>query len=51
MVVLLFNGDIEIIIKGMLVFKFYIDIILDVMKCFGVIVSYDNYEMFYVKGC
>jgi 3-phosphoshikimate 1-carboxyvinyltransferase len=47
----LFNGDTEITIKGILVSKPYIDITLDVMKRFGVTVSHDNYEMFYVKGC
>ncbi|MDI4667988.1 3-phosphoshikimate 1-carboxyvinyltransferase [Pseudoalteromonas shioyasakiensis] len=47
----LFNGDTEITIKGTLVSKPYIDITLDVMKRFGVTVSHDNYEIFYVKGC
>jgi len=47
----LFNGDTEITIKGTLVSKPYIDITLDVMKRFGVTVSHDNYETFYVKGC
>mgnify|MGYP000474638230 FL=1 len=47
----LFNGDTEITIKGTLVSKPYIDITLDVMKRFGVTVSHDNYQIFYVKGC
>ncbi|MAE01501.1 MULTISPECIES: 3-phosphoshikimate 1-carboxyvinyltransferase [Pseudoalteromonas] len=47
----LFNGDTEIRIKGTLVSKPYIDITLDVMQRFGVLVKHDNYEVFYVKGC
>jgi len=47
----LFNGDTEITIKGTLVSKPYIDITLDVMQRFGVTVSHDNYQTFYVKGC
>lgn len=43
MVVLLFFGDVIICIKGELVFKFYIDIMLDIMVKFGVIVENDNY--------
>ncbi len=46
----LFNGDTDITIKGTLVSKPYIDITLDVMQRFGVTVSHDNYETFYVKG-
>lgn len=43
MVVFLFVGDVIICIKGELVLKFYIDIILDIMVKFGVFVENDNY--------
>lgn len=46
----LFNGDTKISIKGTLVSKPYIDITLDVMARFGVLVSHDDYQTFKVKG-
>ncbi|WP_394190739.1 3-phosphoshikimate 1-carboxyvinyltransferase [Pseudoalteromonas atlantica] len=46
----LFNGDTTISIKGTLVSKPYIDITLDVMARFGIQVSHDDYQTFYVKG-
>lgn len=46
----LFSGDTEITIKGTLVSKPYIDITLDVMARFGVIVENNNYTTFKVKG-
>lgn len=46
----LFSGDTEIIIKGELVSKPYIDITLGVMAKFGVSVENRNYLSFIVKG-
>jgi len=42
--------DMHITIAGELVSKPYIDITLDIMKRFGVVVNHDNYEQFYIKG-
>lgn len=42
--------DTKIVIKGELVSKPYIDITLNLMKTFGVIVDNDGYGIFYVKG-
>ncbi|MBE0379044.1 3-phosphoshikimate 1-carboxyvinyltransferase [Pseudoalteromonas prydzensis] len=46
----LFNGDTNITIKGTLVSKPYIDITLDVMARFGIVVTHDDYKTFTVKG-
>jgi 3-phosphoshikimate 1-carboxyvinyltransferase len=46
----LFSGDTEITIKGTLVSKPYIDITLDVMARFGIVVENDNYSVFKVTG-
>ncbi|MBK5144794.1 3-phosphoshikimate 1-carboxyvinyltransferase [Budviciaceae bacterium BWR-B9] len=42
--------DTHITIKGDLVSKPYIEITLHMMRDFGVEVSHDNYQVFYVKG-
>ncbi|QCO70868.1 3-phosphoshikimate 1-carboxyvinyltransferase [Buchnera aphidicola] len=39
-----------IFIKGNLVSKPYIDITLDLIKCFGVNIKHDSYTVFYIKG-
>ncbi|QCI22758.1 3-phosphoshikimate 1-carboxyvinyltransferase [Buchnera aphidicola] len=39
-----------IIIKGNLVSKPYIDITLNLIKCFGVNIKHDSYTVFYIKG-
>lgn len=44
------EGDMEIEIIGELVSKPYIDITLAMMKDFGVTVSHQNYQTFFVKG-
>lgn len=44
------SGDMEIEIVGELVSKPYIDITLAMMKDFGVTVSHNNYQTFFVKG-
>ncbi|WP_373768162.1 3-phosphoshikimate 1-carboxyvinyltransferase [Glaesserella sp.] len=44
------EGDMEIDIIGELVSKPYIDITLAMMKDFGVTVSHQNYQTFFVKG-
>lgn len=44
------GGDMEIEIVGDLVSKPYIDITLAMMKDFGVTVSHNNYQSFFVKG-
>lgn len=46
----LFNGDTTVNIKGTLVSKPYIDITLDVMARFGVVVEHSNYSQFKIKG-
>lgn len=46
----LFSGDVTIRIKGELVSKPYIDITLDTMAKFGVVVENDNYQTFTVSG-
>ena len=46
----LFSGDVTICIKGELVSKPYIDITLDTMAKFGVVVENDNYQTFTVSG-
>lgn len=50
MIAPLAEQDTRIHIKGELVSKPYIDITLQLMKEFGVEVSNDNYQQFYVKG-
>ncbi len=50
MVAPLFDGDTEILIKGDLVSKPYIDMTLHMMSKFGVEVSHDHYRSFKVKG-
>ncbi|CAL4042748.1 3-phosphoshikimate 1-carboxyvinyltransferase [Buchnera aphidicola (Phyllaphis fagi)] len=42
--------DTTIFIKGILVSKPYIDITINIMKSFGINVSNDNYNTFYIKG-
>ncbi|WAI11513.1 MAG: 3-phosphoshikimate 1-carboxyvinyltransferase [Buchnera aphidicola (Macrosiphum albifrons)] len=39
-----------IFIKGNLVSKPYIDITLNLIKCFGVNIKHDSYTVFYIKG-
>jgi 3-phosphoshikimate 1-carboxyvinyltransferase len=46
----LIENDTAITIKGELVSKPYIDITLDIMKDFGVEVTHNNYQTFFVKG-
>lgn len=50
MVAPLLDGDSEIIITGDLVSKPYIDITLALMQRFGVTVTNNQYQSFYVKG-
>lgn len=42
--------DTEIIVKGELVSKPYIDITLNLIKSFGVLIHNDDYRFFYIKG-
>lgn len=44
------SSDLEIVIDGELVSKPYVDITLDTMKKFGVLVENENYQRFLVKG-
>lgn len=46
----LLEGDSDITMTSTLQSKPYVDITLDVMKSFGVEVTHDNYERFYIKG-
>jgi 3-phosphoshikimate 1-carboxyvinyltransferase len=46
----LLNKDFKIVVEGDLVSKPYIDITIDVMKKFGVVVENKNYQEFFVRG-
>lgn len=46
----LLEGDSKIIITTELESKGYIDLTLDILKQFGIIISHQNYKEFYVKG-
>lgn len=46
----LFTGDSTIAIKGELVSKPYIEITIDIMQKFGVEVTHNQYESFFIKG-
>lgn len=50
MITPLLASDTRIIIEGELVSKPYIDITLNIMQRFGVVVQNDNYQSFLVKG-
>lgn len=46
----LLDGDSEIVIRGKLESKSYIDLTLDILKLFGIEIINDNYSKFIVKG-
>lgn len=46
----LLKNDSEIIVKGKLESKFYVDLTIDCLKNFGINIKNENYKKFFVKG-